>query len=154
MTNRKKVNTLDLIQQMTQKNKETLNEVEHIKQERSPKTGITEGIQHFGPKSVRKESIKIMPEQLKPKRSDNGTELDKVGIKLLDILLDTVNFNDKKETFTWSMSGDCLARYEYLATAVSYKIGRRTSRNQLMRRVLEDFIHRKYGTLIKEIELK
>ncbi len=154
MTNRKKVNTLDLIQQMTQKNKETLNEVENIKQERSPKTGITEGKQHFGPKSVRKESTKIVPKQRKPERSDNGTVANKVGIKQLGILLDTVTFKDKKETFTWSMSEDCLSRYEYLATAVSYKAGIKTSRNQLMRKVLEDFIHRKYDKLIKEIELK
>ncbi len=154
MTNRKKVNTLDLIKQMTQKNRETLNAVENLKQERSPSTGITDVKQHFGPKSVKKEPVDTMPREKEPRKSDDRKERYQVGLKKLGAVLESEAFRDKKEIFTWSLSGDCLSKYEKLATAISYKMGIRTSRNQLMRKVLEDFIHREYGALIKEIELK
>ncbi|KKM15544.1 hypothetical protein LCGC14_1695060, partial [marine sediment metagenome] len=68
--------------------------------------------------------------------------------------LNTDAFRDGKATFTLSLSSDCLDRYEKMATGISYKLGTKTSRNDLIRKVLENFIHGTYEKTIKEIDLK
>lgn len=152
MTNRKKVNTLDLIQQMTEKNKETLNAVDNLKQERSENIGVSGTKQHFGPKSVRKEARTPKPKGKGTSEEENPKK--KKVLQQLKVVLNTEAFRDGKATFTLSLSRECLDRYEKMATGISYKLGTGTSRNDLIRKVLERFIMDKYEKTIKEIELK
>jgi len=152
MTNRKKVNTLDLIQQMTEKNKETLNAVDNLKQERSENIVASGTKQHSGPKSVRKVARSPKPKDSRTSEPENPKK--KNAVKQLKVVLNTEAFRDGKATFTLSLSRNCLDRYEKMATGISYKMGTRTSRNDLIRKVLERFILDKYEKTIKEIDLK
>ncbi len=154
MANRKKVNTLDLIQQMTQKNKETLNTVADLKQERTSSTDISKTKQHLKTKSVVKEVQIATVKDIEELKSNHRSKQDRGALQKLKVLLETETFIDRKETFTSSLSKDCLAQYEKLATGISYKSGIKTTRNKLMRKVLEDFIKRKYIKLLEEIELQ
>ena len=154
MANRKKVNTLDLIQQMTQKNKNTLNTVADLKQERSSNTDISKTKQHLKSKSVVKEVRTESVKDIDALKSNYPPKHDRGALQKLKVLLETQAFLDRKETFTSSLSKDCLARYEKLATGISYKSGIKTTRNKLMRKVLEDYIRRKYIKLLEEIELQ
>jgi len=154
MAKQKKINTLDLIQQMAKKNKESLNTVEDIKEQRSLNASVTGTKQHFEAKSVRKETqIAIIDDTpLSGKKSQDKQETG--VLKQLMVLLNTETFRDAKDTFTLSLSGTCLGLYEKLATGASYKMGLKTSRNDLIRKVLEDFINKKFAKAIKEIDLK
>ncbi len=151
---RKKVNTLELIQQMAHKNKETVNTIEGIKQERSSEISESATKQHFQTKSVRKmarTSNRMGDELSKPSVS---ALKNRGGLKEVETMLDTDVFRDKKDTFVMSLSAECLSKYEILATGISYKMGIKTKRNTLMRKVLEDFINKKFTVTIKEIDQK
>ena len=154
MAKQKKINTLDLIQQMAKKNEEPLNTVEHIKEQRSLKANVSGAKQHFEAKSVKKETQipiiddKVQSEAKSPAKQETGV------LKQLMVLLNAETFRDDKDTFTLSLSGTCLGLYEKLATGASYKMGIKTSRNDLIRKVLEDFISKKFAKAIKEIDLK
>ncbi len=154
MAKQRKVNTLDLIQQMAQKNKVTADALENIKQERTSGTGISETKQHFEPKSVRNEAETTMAKDSKPLESDGGPKQEQRAFRQITVILNTEAFRDRKETFTLSLSTDCLRKYEKLATGISYKLDIKTLRNDLIRKVLENFINRKYEKLIEAIDTK
>ncbi len=151
MTKHKKINTLDLIQQMAEKNKETIEVLESIRNVRSP-SPYTDIEQHLEPKDVRKEAgtnISIKADLF----DSEGQSKNQYGVlKRLKVLLTTETFRDKKETFTLSLSGDCLGKYEKLANGTSYKLGIKTTRNDFIRKVLEDYIAKKYENLTRSID--
>ena len=74
--------------------------------------------------------------------------------KQLDVLLQTDKLKNKKETFFMTINSDCAMKYEKLAMGISYKMGVKTSRNDLIRKVLLDFTNRNYEKLIALIEQK
>ncbi|PIB31450.1 hypothetical protein [Maribacter sp. 4G9] len=154
MAKQKKINTLDLIQQMAKKNKESLNTVEHIKEQRSPKANVSGIKQHFESKSVTKETQIPLIEDTSLSEAKSQVIQETGALKQLMVLLNAETFRDDKDTFTLSLSGTCLGLYEKLATGASYKMGIKTSRNDLIRKVLEDFISKKFAKAIKEIDLK
>ena len=53
-----------------------------------------------------------------------------------------------------TINSDCAMKYEKLAMGISYKMGVKTSRNDLIRKVLLDFTNRNYEKLIALIEQK
>lgn len=153
MTKHKKVSTLDLIQQMTEKNKETVEVLENIKNERSS-TSSTDIKQQLGPKDVRKKAESNISMKIGQIRMHAQPENSFGILERLEVLLNTENFPDKKETFTLSLSRDCLEKYEKLAMGTSYKLEIKTTRNDLVRKVLEDFIDTKYVDLTRLIDQK
>jgi len=61
-------------------------------------------------------------------------------------------YRDKKDVFQMSLSGECLAGYERLALGLGYKMGKKINRNEILRKVLEEFIHKNGAKLEKLIE--
>lgn len=62
-------------------------------------------------------------------------------------ILDAEFYRDKKETFLMSLSGECLSQYEKISNGIGYKLGKKASRNEIIRKVLEDYMHYKRDTL-------
>ena len=151
MTTHKKISTLDLIQQMTEKNKETVKVLENIKNERAttPNTNLK---QQLAPKGVRNKAESNIPMKMDQSKMEGQPESACGNLERLKVLLNTESFTDKKETFTLSLSKDCLEKYEKLAMGTSYKLGIKTTRNDLVRKVLEDFMNKKYIDLTRLID--
>ena len=153
-TIRKKVNTLDLIQQLAEQNKETVSTLKHMKMERSSRGPATGTEQHLTTKNVKKElgtkvaGDMVRASQKKPEENTNAT------LKKLNNLMGTESLMDKKFNFTLAISGGCVDKYDKLATGISYKLGLKMTRNKLMRNVLDDFINTKFAKLLKEIDQK
>ena len=61
-------------------------------------------------------------------------------------------YRDKKDVFQMSLSGECLAGYERLALGLGYKMGKKINRNEILRKVLEEFVHKNGAKLEKLIE--
>jgi len=61
-------------------------------------------------------------------------------------------YRDKKDVFQMSLSGECLAGYERLALGLGYKMGKKINRNEILRKVLEEFVHKNGTKLEKLIE--
>jgi hypothetical protein len=61
-------------------------------------------------------------------------------------------YRDKKDVFQMSLSGECLSGYERLALGLGYKLGKKINRNEILRKVLEDFVHKNGAKLEKLIE--
>ena len=59
---------------------------------------------------------------------------------------------DEKDVFQMSLSGECLAGYERLALGLGYKMGKKINRNEILRKVLEEFVHKNGAKLEKLIE--
>ncbi|NYJ28204.1 hypothetical protein [Allomuricauda sp. ARW1Y1] len=152
MKKERKIDTLGLIQKMAEKNKATVDVLEGLKNERSPDKWSQEEKQHFVPKSVREKDEKATNKDFKPKQFENAPDGNGYAVQKFEKFLNTENYRDKKESFVLSLSRDCMAKYEKLARGASYKLDIKTHRNDLMRKVLEDFIHQKYRKLLNLIE--
>ncbi len=152
MKRQKKIDTLGLIQKMADKNKETVHVLEGLKNERSTGKATCEDKQHFVPKSVSKKDKTTANENLKPSKHGNAPEGNGYAVQKFEQFLKAENYRDKKESFVLSLSRDCMAKYEKLARGASYKLDIKTHRNDLMRKVLEDFIQQKYRKLLNLIE--
>ncbi len=153
MANHKKVNTLDLIHQMAEKNKETVEVMKSLRNERSSELAA-DTKQHLELKDVRKVASANISKVTGPVEIDGQTENPYGALKSLTVFLTAETFRDKRESFTLSLSEECLGKYETLATGTSYKLGIKTSRNDLIRKVLEDFIVKKHEHLVKLIDQK
>ena len=147
-----KIDTLSLIQKMTEKNRETINVLEGLKNERSGNEAPVESKQHFGPKTVSKKDETTATGNSKPPTYENALEGNLYAVQKFEQFLTAENFRDRKESFVLSLSRDCMAKYEKLARGASYKLDIKTHRNDLMRKVLEDFIHQKFRKLLNLIE--
>lgn len=66
--------------------------------------------------------------------------------------LESEFYRDKKDVFQMSLSGKCLAGYERLALGLGYKLGRKINRNEILRKILEEFVHKNGAKLEKLIE--
>ena len=148
MGKQKKITTLDLLEQMANKNQETSSTLEQLKLDRMGLKQQTTSL------NVRKEdAINKLEKNRKPKEESPSENNHNIG-KQLDVLLQTDKLKNKKETFFMTINSDCAMKYEKLAMGISYKMGVKTSRNDLIRKVLLDFTNRNYEKLIKLIEQK
>lgn len=154
MKKKRKIDTLGLIQKMAEKNKETVDVLEVLKNERSINEAPLESKpkQHFEPKSVSKKDETTAIGNLKPAKHENAPEGNRYAVEKFESFLKAEKFRDRKESFVLSLSRDCMAKYEKLARGASYKLDIRTHRNDLMRKVLEDFIQQKFKKLLNLIE--
>ncbi|PCE64968.1 hypothetical protein [Sediminicola luteus] len=57
----------------------------------------------------------------------------------LEHLLAEENFSDRKEQFIFRLSQQCFDDYEELTRTVNYKLHKKLSRNDIMRKVLEHY---------------
>lgn len=147
-----KIDTLGLIRKMAEKNKETVGVLEGLKNERSGIEAPVKSKQHLGPKSVSKKDETTGTGNLKPSKCENAPEGNRYAVQKFELFLTAENFRDRKESFVLSLSRDCMAKYEKLAQGASYKLDIKTHRNDLMRKVLEDFIQQKFRKLLNLIE--
>jgi hypothetical protein len=148
MGKQKKITTLDLLEQMANKNQETSSTLEQLKLDRMGLKQQTTSL------NVRKEdAINKLKKNRKPKEESPSENNHNIG-KQLDVLLQTDKLKNKKETFFMTINSDCAMKYEKLAMGISYKMGVKTSRNDLIRKVLLDFTNRNYEKLIALIEQK
>tara|TARA_R110000822_G_scaffold35642_10_gene100422 strand:- start:252 stop:698 length:447 start_codon:yes stop_codon:yes gene_type:complete len=148
MGKQKKITTLDLLEQMANKNQETSSTLEQLKLDRLGLKQQTTSL------NVRKEdAINKLEKNRKPKEDSPSENNHNIG-KQLDVLLQTDKLKNKKETFFMTINSDCAMKYEKLAMGISYKMGVKTSRNDLIRKVLLDFTNRNYEKLITLIEQK
>lgn len=148
MGKQKKITTLDLLEQMANKNQETSSTLEQLKLDRMGLKQQTTSL------NVRKEdAINKLEKNRKPKEDSPSENNHNIG-KQWDVLLQTDKLKNKKETFFMTINSDCAMKYEKLAMGISYKMGVKTSRNDLIRKVLLDFTNRNYEKLIKLIEQK
>jgi hypothetical protein len=148
MGKQKKITTLDLLEQMANKNQETSSTLEQLKLDRMGLKQQTTSL------NVRKEdAINKLEKNRKPKEDSPSENNHNMG-KQLDVLLQTDKLKNKKETFFMTINSDCAMKYEKLAMGISYKMGVKTSRNDLIRKVLLDFTNRNYEKLITLIEQK
>ena len=148
MGKQKKITTLDLLEQMANKNQETSSTLEQLKLDRMGLKQQTTSL------NVRKEdAINKLEKNRKPKEDSPSENNHNMG-KQLDVLLQTDKLKNKKETFFMTINSDCAMKYEKLAMGISYKMGVKTSRNDLIRKVLLDFTNRNYEKLIALIEQK
>ncbi|MBC8769402.1 MULTISPECIES: hypothetical protein [Arenibacter] len=148
MGKQKKITTLDLLEQMANKNQETSSTLEQLKLDRMGLKQQTTSL------NVRKEdAINKLEKNRKPKEESPSENNHNIG-KQLDVLLQTDKLKNKKETFFMTINSDCAMKYEKLAMGISYKMGVKTSRNDLIRKVLLDFTNRNYEKLITLIEQK
>ena len=148
MGKQKKITTLDLLEQMANKNQETSSTLEQLKLDRMGLKQQTTSL------NVRKEdAINKLEKNRKPKEDSPSENNHNIG-KQLDVLLQTDKLKNRKETFFMTINSDCAMKYEKLAMGISYKMGIKTSRNDLIRKVLLDFTNRNYEKLIKLIEQK
>ena len=148
MGKQKKITTLDLLEQMANKNQETSSTLEQLKIDRMGLKQQTTSL------NVRKEdAINKLEKNRKPKEESPSENNHNIG-KQLDVLLQTDKLKNKKETFFMTINSDCAMKYEKLAMGISYKMGVKTSRNDLIRKVLLDFTNRNYEKLITLIEQK
>ena len=148
MGKQKKITTLDLLEQMANKNQETSSTLEQLKLDRLDLKQQTTSL------NVRKEdAINKLEKNRKPKEDSPSENNHNIG-KQLDVLLQTDKLKNKKETFFMTINSDCAMKYEKLAMGISYKMGVKTSRNDLIRKVLMDFTNRNYEKLITLIEQK
>lgn len=152
MKKEKKVNTLGLIQKMAKHNKETVDVLETLKNERSLDKATEGSKQHFEAKNVSNTEETVVKEDHKQTKSENTPITDQYPMRQFKLFLRADIFRDKKESFVLSLSKDCIEKYEKLAQGTSYKLDIKTHRNDLMRKVLEDFMDRKYLKLKNIIE--
>lgn len=152
MAKRTKLNTMDLIRQMTEQKEASLNVLEELKDERN--ISPTADKQHFRTKNVVNEVEKSSEIKVSSTKPENATKKSGSNSAKLDRLLSNKKQNLKKDAFMFTLNGDILTKYEKLAVGISYKLDSKISRNQLMRKVLVDFMHKNYQELIKEIDLK
>lgn len=140
----KKTNTKDLIKAISDTQKQESSIVlERIKEDRSSKT-IVEREEKVSRETM-DESTRDKP--YVPSRPINKSKKEnKLWIEFNEIL-DADFYRDKKETFLMSLSGDCLSHYEKLSNGIGYKLGTKVPRNEIIRKVLEDFMHNKRNTL-------
>ena len=152
MKKEKQINTLGLIQKMAQQNKVTTSVLKDLKNERSEDRPVGGSKQQFESKNVNNTERSVIVEEMESSKPHNTPVGNRYAVQQFELFLNTENFRDRKESFVLSLSKDCMGKYEKLANGASYKLGIKTHRNDLMRKVLEDFIERKYQKSLHIIE--
>lgn len=77
----------------------------------------------------------------KTKRSSIGKAAQSTSknVRDLEYFLALQNFSDRKEQFIFRLSQECFEGYETLTRAINYKLNMNLTRNDVMRKVLEDY---------------
>ncbi|MEM9647134.1 MAG: hypothetical protein AAF969_01545 [Bacteroidota bacterium] len=140
-----KINVKQMLEQAILENVDTHKETEELKQERN--SGI------FGAASDRNTEEKLEGGGRKTALRDK--KLSAHNRKKVDQflqLMEMENYVDKKEQFIFRLSNQCFTDYEKLTNVYNYKMGKKATRNDIMRKVLELFHSQYIPELIKNME--
>ncbi|NKI27880.1 hypothetical protein HCG49_15055 [Arenibacter sp. 6A1] len=145
MGKKKKISTIDLLQQLADKNQETNSTLRQLRLDRS-KQKQTDSSSIERRTDVANEPQRNLPHgksRIKNKPSSKNQ---------LELLLQVEPVKSENESIFMTINKDCAIKYEKMAMGISYKMGIKTSRNDLIRKVLMDFTNKNYEKLITLIE--
>ncbi|MBC7000207.1 hypothetical protein [Cytophaga sp. FL35] len=127
----KKVNVKDLLESAILENTDTKEEVEGLRKQRHGTVGKDERNDDY----VKDGNTHRATGRTFPLAKLSRREQKKVTD--FETLLEQNNYIDKKEQFIFRLSKTCFEDYERLASACSYKLEKKVSRNDIMRKALE-----------------
>lgn len=146
MGKRKKISTLDLLQKLADKNQETNSTLKQIRLDRLKQKQSDSSALEPMTNNILKENQLNLP-------NDKNTSSRNRNIKnQLELLLKVDTVKKNNESLFMTINKDCAIKYEKIAMGISYKMGIKTSRNDLIRKVLMDFTNKNYEKLIALIE--
>jgi len=138
----KKMNVKDLLESAIVDNMDTKEEVEGLKEQRSTKINNAEkssiGIKERSDKNVEGSKARTTVQGKFTMTKLSRREQKKVVE--FERLMEQDHYTDKKEQFIFRLSKACFDDYERLDSACSYKLEKKVSRNDIMRKALE-FYH-------------
>lgn len=142
MAKQRKIDTGAIIKGIIVDSNSSSKTLDKIKNERFPNT--SEKIEPHNSPEVNKissESIKGADANTTNTQNNSLTKREKKLWNELNKKLNAEFFRDKKNPFLMSLSGNCLSEYEKVANGITYKTGKKVSRNEIIRKILEDYIH-------------
>jgi len=135
----KKVNVKDLLESAILENTDTKEEVEGLREQRHGTVG------KVGKSPIRKN--KRNDDYVRDGNTRGATgrtfplaklsRREQKKVTDFETLLKQNNYIDKKEQFIFRLSKTCFEDYERLASVCSYKLEKKVSRNDIMRKALE-----------------
>ena len=141
---KKKLNVKDLLDSAILDNMDIQKEVKGLRDERDPdieKNNLTgNDSENIGSQRSTNDSF--------PTANLNMSERKKVAD--FEMFLEQDRYTDKKEQFIFRLSKTCFEDYEKLASAYNYKLNKKVSRNDIMRKALEQY-HEKSVKGLKDI---
>ena len=141
---KKKLNVKDLLESAILDNMDTQKEVKGLRDERNPNIGENHlkenDLENIGSQKSTFDSF--------PTANLNMSERKKVTD--FKLFLEEDRYTDKKEQFIFRLSKTCFEDYEKLASAYNYKLDKKVSRNDIMRKALEQY-HEKTVIRLKDI---
>ncbi|MBW8242886.1 MULTISPECIES: hypothetical protein [Flagellimonas] len=135
----KKVNVKDLLESAILDNTDTKEEVEGLREQRHG-TGGKVGNNPMEQNKTTDDTLKDSRTHRAFARTFPLTKLSRrEQRKVMDFerLMEQNDYTDKKEQFIFRLSKTCFEDYERLASACSYKLEKKVSRNDIMRKALE-----------------
>ena len=144
MGKKKKVSTMDLLQQLADKNQETNSTLKQLRRDRleNKPTGS------YATENSTDAAIDPQGTQAPAKSTKNNRR----SKNQLELLLQVDTTKSENERILLAIDKDCAMRFEKIALGISYKMGIKTSRNDLIRKVLLDYTNKNYNKLIAIIE--
>ncbi|QLG46588.1 hypothetical protein [Costertonia aggregata] len=140
----KKLNVKDLLESAILDNMDTQKEVKGLRDERDP--DITENKL----KDNDLENIASQRPTVERFPTANLNESERKKVADFELFLEENRYSDKKEQFIFRLSKTCFEDYEKLASAYNYKLNKKVSRNDIMRKALELY-HDKSVMRLKDI---
>lgn len=140
----KKLNVKDLLESAILDNMDTQKEVKGLRDERDPDTKQNDLKGNDLENSASQgSSVDSFP-------TANLNENERKKVADFEMFLEQDRYTDKKEQFIFRLSKTCFEDYEKLASAYNYKLNKKVSRNDIMRKALELY-HEKSVTGLKNI---
>jgi len=149
---KKKIDTPSMINSIIIEKGEASKTFERIKKERLNENEIKKDEETSFSNEIKNSSGDKIGNAIEKSKENKLTESE---IKLWSKFNKTLGsefYRDKKGTFLMSLSSDCLSEYEALSSGISYKMRKKISRNEIIRKVLEEFIHTQKPKLTNIIE--
>lgn len=140
----KKLNVKDLLESAILDNMDTQKEVKGLRDERDP------NIKENKLKDNDSENIGLRRSTVDSFPTSNLNESERMEVADFEMFLEQDRYTDKKEQFIFRLSKTCFEDYEKLASAYNYKLNKKVSRNDIMRKALELY-HEKSVIRLKDI---
>ncbi|TLP81825.1 hypothetical protein [Maribacter sp. ACAM166] len=140
----KKLNVKDLLDSAILDNMDTQKEVKGLRDERelNIKQNDLKG-KSLGNIESKESTVDSFP-------TSNLNMNERKKVTDFEMFLEQDRYTDKKEQFIFRLSKTCFEDYEKLASAYNYKLNKKVSRNDIMRKALELF-HEKSVMELKDI---
>jgi hypothetical protein len=141
---KKKLNVKDLLDSAILDNMDTQKEVKGLRDERDP------DIEENKLKYNDSENIGLKRSTVDSFPTSNLNIGERKKVTDFKMFLEQDKYTDKKEQFIFRLSKTCFKDYEKLASAYNYKLNKKVSRNDIMRKALEQY-HEKSVIRLKDI---